>query len=238
MTRIAARRLCSAVAVALVLLIAAAAATAASPPRLSAADRRAIGTTVDRFVKDVVLRENLPAGWELAGPDLRGGTTRAAWISGKGVTVGAFPARGKSFRNAWVGHLVAPGHLEGSLIMQPKPGSRGFDQTAVTLDLRKVNGRWIVDIFYPVAVFRTGSANRGSCGKANCAISGPNDFGPQGSSSAAGNIGGRVGAHSFLLGAVAVIGALLLLPVAIWVRVRRRDSRARAAYEADRQARA
>jgi hypothetical protein len=226
------------VAVALVLPIAAEAAGAASAPRLSATDRRAIGTTVDRFVKDVVLRENLPAGWELAGPDLRGGTTRAAWISGKGVTVAAFPARGKSFRNAWVGHLVAPGHLEGSLIMQPKPGSRGFDQTAVTLDLRKINGRWIVDIFYPVAVFRTGSANRGSCGKANCAISGPNDFGPQGASSAAGNISGRVGAHSFLLGAVAVIGALLLLPVAIWVRVRRRDSRARAAYEADRQARA
>jgi hypothetical protein len=228
---------CSAVAVALVVL-AAAATAAASAPRLSAADRQAIGTTVDRFVKDVVLRENLPAGWELAGPDLRGGTTRAAWISGNGVTVAAFPARGKSFRNAWVGHLVAPGHLEGSLIMQPKPGSHGFDQTAVTLDLRKINGRWIVDIFYPAAVFRTGSANRGSCGQAHCAISGPNDFGPQGSSSAAGNIGGRVGAHSFLLGALAVTGALLLLPVAIWIHVRRRDSRARAAYEADRQARA
>ena len=226
---------------ALVVLVLAFATLAAASPgaaatRMSPADRNAISTVVDRFVKDVVLRENLPEGWTLAGPDLRGGTTRAAWISGKGVTVAAFPARGTSFRNAWTGHLVAPGHFEGSVILRPKAGSRGFDQTAVTVDARKVSGRWVVDAFYSAAVFRSGSQNRGSCGRPNCAISGPADYGPQGASSAAGNTSARVSGYTFLT-VLAAVGVLVVLtPFVIWVRVRRRDSRARAAYEAHNQA--
>ena len=206
-------------------------ASAATP--LTASDRQGIGATLDRFVKDVVLRRDLRDGWELAGPDLRGGTTKSAWIKGTGVTVAAFPARGTSFANAWTGHLVAPGHFVGSMILQPKPGSNA-DQTAVTLDLRKTGGRWIVDLFYSTAVFRSGSAHRGSCGTSDCAISGPADYGPQGSASGGGggNISARVGAHSFLLGALVFLGVLLLIPVGIWTHARRRDNRARAAYEA------
>ena len=226
-----ARRLWTTVAAALVLAVLAGAAPATATPRLSSADREAISTVLDRFVKDVVLRENLREGWDLAGPDLRGGTTRAAWISGKGVTVAAFPARGTSFRNAWVGHLVAPGHLEGSMILQPKAGS-GFDQTAATLDVRRISGRWVVDIFYSAAVFRAGSKNRGSCGRSNCAISGPADYGPQGSASAAGNTTTHVGPHTFLIGMAVAAGLVLLTPFVIWARVKRRDGRARAAYEA------
>jgi hypothetical protein len=220
------------VAGAIVLAISAGAVSAAAATRLSPADREAISAVVDRFVKDVVLRENLREGWDLAGPDLRGGTTRAAWISGKGVTVASFPARGTSFRDAWVGRLVAPGHLEGSLILHPKAGSHGFDQTAVTLDVRKLSGRWVVDIFYSAAVFRSGSKNRGSCGQSNCAISGPADYGPQGSASAAGNTTAHVGAQTFLIGLAVAAVLLLLMPFLIWARVKRRDARARAAYEA------
>ena len=222
-------------AVTTIVAVVTGAAPAAAATRMTPADRTAIGTVLDRFVKDVVLRENLRAGWDLAGPDLRGGTTRAAWIGGRGVTVAAFPARGTSFRNAWVGHLVAPGHFEGSMILQPKAGS-GFDQTAVTVDLRRISGRWVVDIFYSAAVFRAGSKNRGSCGRSNCAISGPADYGPQGSASAAGNARAHVGAHTFLIGTAIVAGFVLLTPFLIWARIRRRDSRARAAYEAHNQA--
>jgi hypothetical protein len=207
---------------------------AAAGPRLDPAERQAIGTTLDRFVKDVVLRRDLRAGWELAGPDLQGGTTRAAWISGKGVTVQAYPARGPSFQNAWTGRLVAPGHFEGSMILQPKAGS-GYDQTAVTLDLRKIAGRWVVDIFYPAAVFRSGSGKRGSCGQANCAISGPADFGPQGAS-AAGNASAHVSGHTFLLVLGGIGVTVLLIPFVIWARIKRRDSRVRAAYEAHNNA--
>jgi hypothetical protein len=215
----------------MVIAVLADAGPTAAATRLGHADREAIATVLDRFVKDVVLRENLREGWDLAGPDLRGGTTRAAWISGKGVTVARFPARGTSFRDAWVGRLVAPGHLEGSMILQPKAQSR-FDQTAVTLDVRKISGRWVVDIFYSAAVFRAGSKNRGSCGQSNCAISGPADYGPQGAASAAGNTTAHVGAHTFLIGMGVAAGLLLLTPFLIWARIKRRDGRARAAYEA------
>ncbi len=221
-----------AVVIGLTTLAGASPAAPATAMQLTPADRAAIGTVLDRFVRDVVLRQNLREGWALAGPDLRGGTTRAAWISGKGVTVAAFPARGTDFRNAWTGHLVAPGHFEGSMILRPKARSRGFDQTAITVDLRRISGRWLVDIFYSAAVFRTGSQNRGSCGRSNCAISGPADYGPQGAASAGGNGTAHVGAHTFLIGSAIVGGLVLLTPFAIWARLRRRDGRARAAYEA------
>jgi hypothetical protein len=233
--RAGAARSRAAILVAVLLTALIAAGPAAPATRMSPADRRAIGTTLDRFVKDVVLRRDLRAGWELAGPDLQGGTTRAAWISGKGVTVAAYPARGSSFNNAWTGRLVAPGHLEGSMVLQPKKGS-GFDQTAVTLDLRRIAGRWVVDIFYPAAVFRTGSGKHGSCGQSNCAISGPSDYGPQGAGSAAGNTSARVSGHTFLLVLGGIGIAVLLTPFVIWARIKRRDSRVRAAYEAHNNA--
>jgi hypothetical protein len=229
------RHLHALAALAIVLAALSGASSAAAATRMSPADRNAISTLMDRFIKDAVLRENLAEGWTLAGPDLRGGTTRAAWISGKGVTVAAFPARGTNFRNAWTGHLVAPGHFEGSVILQPKAGS-AFDQTAVTVDAKRISGRWVVDAFYSAAVFRSGSQNRGSCGRSNCAISGPADYGPQGAASAAGNTSARVSGHTFLT-VLAAIGILLLAtPFVIWARIRRRDRRARAAYEAHNQA--
>jgi hypothetical protein len=207
---------------------------ALAAPRMTASDRQAIGVLLDRFVKDVVLRRDLRAGWELAGPDLRGGTTRAAWLSGKGVTVQAFPARGTDFRNAWVGQLVAPGEAEGSMLLHAKRGHRGVDAIAFTVEVRKISGHWIVDIIYPAALFRFSSGHKGSCAKSSCAITGPADYRPQGASSGAGNSKGRISGRSFEIGLAAIGGLILLTPIAVWVRVKRRDRRAWAAYMSTR----
>jgi hypothetical protein len=198
-------------------------------PRMTPADRAAISTLIDHFVKDAVLRENLPAAWQLAGPDMRGGTTRTAWDAGTGVTVASYPAKGTSFRDAWTGHLVSPTVADLALILHPKPGS-GYDETADTVEVRKIDGRWLVDIFYGTATFRSGSSHRGSCGTANCAISGPGDFGPGGSGSAVGNNNARI--RSFWLWVVlgAIGAAIVLTPVGIWARLKRRERRAWAAY--------
>jgi hypothetical protein len=211
------------------LLAAVLASPAAAAPRMTPVDRQAIGTLVDRFVKDVVLRENLADGWTIAGPDLRGGTTRAAWVAGTGVTVASFPARGTEFRNSWTGHLVSPTHAVLSVILLPKPGS-GDEEAASNVDVRKVNGRWIVDIFYTAAVIRTGSGRRGSCGSTNCAVSGPNDYGPAGGGSPIGNSDARIGAR-WLWIVLALVGALVVgTPAGIWLRLKRRDRRAWADY--------
>ena len=216
-----------------VLVAVVAASPAAAAPRMTPSDRKAIGTLIDRFVKDAVLRENLAAAWNLAGPDLRGGTTRSAWIRGTGVTVQAYPARGNDFSNAWTGQMLGPGHAELSMIMHPKAGSHGYDEVGVSIDVRKIRGRWLVDLFYVSAVIRAGKGHQGSCPESSCAISGPEDYGPAGS--AAGAAVRHGGAHWFLIGLAALGGLVVLTPLAIWARVKRRDRRAWAAYTSARR---
>ena len=84
-------RVALAVACAAVLgLLAAAPAPGADSP-IPATDHAAIGVLIDHFVKDVVKRQDLAAGWLLADHNLRAATTRAAWIRGTGVSVPSFP---------------------------------------------------------------------------------------------------------------------------------------------------
>lgn len=204
-------------------------AGAAAAPRMTPADRTAISNLVDRFVKDVVLRRDLADGWKIAGPDLRGGTTRAAWVAGTGVTVEPFPAQGDDFHDAWTGRLVSPTEAQLTVILHPKPGS-GYDQTAANVDVRKVRGRWLVDIFYSAAVFRTGTGKHGSCGTANCAVSGPGDYGPAGGGTALGNSQARIGAQWLWIALAAVAALVVGVLVAIYIRVKLRDRRAWRAY--------
>lgn len=213
----------------LALAPAVARASAAASAPLSAADRRAIGVLVDRFVKTAVRREDLAAAWQLIGPDLRGGTTRRAWIAGTGVTVPTYPAQGNDFRHAWTVDSAEPGHAELSLILHPKPGS-GYDETAAKLDVRKLGGRWVVDLFYSSAEIRTGSGHRGSCGTPDCAISGPGDFGPVGSGPVYRS--SRIAGHWLVAGLIAVGAAIVLSLLGIWLRLRWRDRRAWADYHA------
>lgn len=226
---------CAAVALGTVVLLAAGVAAPAAAGGMPAADRAAIGRTVDRFVKDVVLRHDLADGWSIAGPQVRGGTTRSAWVDGTGVTVEEFPARGTDFTRAWTGQLVGPGDAVLAMVLQPRPHTAAWE-TAFTVDVRKVRGRWLVDAFYPAATIRSTKDHQGSCGRDNCAISGPADFGPPaGDSVATGATQGHVGTRSFLL-ALAGVGALVVLaPLGVWVRLRRRNRRATAAYLAARR---
>lgn len=204
---------------ALVVLVAGAStARAEATARMSPADRRAIGTLLNHFIKDAVRREDLAAGWELAGRDLRGGTTRAAWVAGTGVTVPYFPAQGTDFQDDWTGRLVAPGHAELSVILHPAPGHPGYEETAAAVDVRKVNGTWLVDLFYSAAVFH----QRG--------ISGPADFTAPGSSAGTGSASSRI-AGAWLIASLAAAGSLaVLLPAGFWVSTKRRDRRARRAF--------
>jgi hypothetical protein len=210
------------VVLALLALIVVAAGASAARAQATApmrpADRKAISTLLNNFIKDAVRREDLAAGWELAGRDLRGGTTRAAWVAGTGVTVPYYPVAGTDFRNDWTGHLVAPGHAELSVILHPAPGHPGYEETAAAVDVRKVNGTWLVDLFYSAAVFH----KRG--------ISGPADFAAPGSSAGTGSASSRI-AGAWLIAGLAAAGSLaILLPAGFWVTAKRRDRRARQAF--------
>src|SRR5581483_287818 len=209
----------------------AAGALAAGAPAapLTSADKQAIGAVVDTFIKDAVRRDDLAASWRLAGPNLRGGTTRKAWTDGSGVTVPYFPAAGDDFTHAWTGHLTQPGHAELTVILHPKDGS-GYDQTAATVDLKKIRGRWLVDLFYAAATFRPSAGHTGSCASSSCSISGPNDFLPGASVPAAADGQRKVGPRTLLTVLLAVAAGLLIVPVTIWLRLRLRTRKAWAAY--------
>ena len=200
-------------------LLAAAPAPAADSP-IPAADHAAIGVLIDHFVKDVVKRQDLAAGWLLADHHLRAATTRAAWIRGTGVSVPSFPARGTNFRNAWTGKLVSPDRAILALMLFPAKGHKDAEQTAMTVDVRRVGGRWFVDELYTAATF-------GSYG-----VKGPADYGPGGGKAlAAGN--SQRPQRLWLYGVLLAVGSLVVgVPAGFFVAAKRRDRRAYRAYVA------
>jgi hypothetical protein len=210
--------LATACSVAIGLLAVAPAAAADSP--IPAADHAAIGVLIDHFVKDVVKRQDLAAGWLLADHNLRAGTTRAAWIQGTGVSVPSFPARGADFHNAWTGTLVSPGRAILALMLFPAKGHKDTEQTAMTVDVRRVGGRWVVDELYTSATF-------GSYG-----VKGPADYGPAGNKALA--VGSsQLAQRLWLYGVLLGVGALVVgVPAGFFVAAKRRDRRAYRAYVA------
>lgn len=198
---------------------------------MTPATHRDISKLIDNFIRDVVASRNLPAGWALAGPDLRGGTTRAAWDRGKGVTVQRFShVLGTYFGNAWdLEKLDSPGHAE--LTVNVRIGGKYPQVVAEPTVVEKVHGRWVVDTMYTAGIFR--STGRGSCAKASCRVTGVNDFGV-----AAGSSSREIGITSperaqWMWVVLGSVGGLLLLTLgSLLFYTRIRDRRAMRAFEA------
>ena len=118
--------------------------------RLSRADRRAIDRTLQRFVVDAMGRRDLASAYRLSSPALRGGLTLDQWTAGR-IPVYPYTARPGSSRG-WElrfreGSLAA---LEVFLY----PGRRESNgPITVAVDMRKIDGRWLVDGVAPTAVF-------------------------------------------------------------------------------------
>lgn len=207
------------VAVAAAALLAAPLAAGAGPAKLSPQDRQAIGVLVDRFVKDAVRREDLPAAWKLLGPGLSGGTTRKAWANGTGVTVEYYPVRGTDFRTAWTADVVAPGDVDLAFMFHADAKHPKMPQTAFKAEVVKRDGRWVVNGFYPAATFFGGGH-----------VEGPADFGPGAAAAAVQGPGSSSGARWLAIFGAAVGALVVGVPLAIWLRMKRRDRRAYAAY--------
>jgi hypothetical protein len=117
---------------------------------LGRADRRAIDTTLARFVEDAMGRRDLASAYRLSTPSLRGGLTLRQWTSGA-IPVYPYTARAGSTRG-WElrfreGDLAA---LE--VFLQPAP-AESTGPITVSVDMRRIDGRWLVDAVAPTAVF-------------------------------------------------------------------------------------
>jgi hypothetical protein len=125
--------------------------THAQRVRLSPADRRAILRTLDRFVPAAVRREDPAAAYDLVTPSMRRGTTRAQWARGR-IPVYPYPARGTQF-SGWGSLESYQNAVSLDLYLQPQAGHADTGPIVAGVALKRINGRWLVDSFYPKQVF-------------------------------------------------------------------------------------
>ena len=199
----------------LAALVVAPSGSASNTP-LTAATRRAINATLDRFVPEAVERQDPAAAWALAGPGLRAGTTRADWAAGR-LPVYPFQARGRTF-HGWTPSYTSPGQVGFDLLLQPRRGAK-TGIIAFTVVMRLVRGRWLVDYWVPVATYAPSGAKP--------QIVGPGDLvAPSERGSSAGPHGRLTAVWILVPLAVISLAAVLAIGFAILGWRRRRATRA------------
>ncbi len=105
-----------------------------------------------RFIQTAVAREHLDEAWTLVGPNLRGGLTRAEWVTGENPVV-PYPIDELEVAPYKIdASYTKSALLEVALVPRKNAGVRA---QVFFLQLRKVgeagNGRWVVDNWVPRA---------------------------------------------------------------------------------------
>jgi len=116
---------------------------------VSPADRRAINHTLDRFIPAGVARKSPATAWSLAGPELKAGTTLAAWKAGNSP-IPYYPVLERTF-HTWRTIDVGPRYVIFNLLVHAQPtahlGSYVFSGEVV-----KHGDRWLVNRIYTIAI--------------------------------------------------------------------------------------
>lgn len=105
-----------------------------------------------RFIQTAVARENLEEAWELVGPNLRGGLSRARWITGNNPVV-PYPIDALDVAPYKVDASYATSALL-EVALLPRDGA-GVRAQVFFLELRLIDRgpgrRWVVDNWVPRA---------------------------------------------------------------------------------------
>jgi hypothetical protein len=110
----------------------------------TAADRRAAHRILARFVRTAVARCDVGASWDLAGPSLRAGMSRAEWRKGD-IPVVPYPAA-RHGQGSWdVVKYSYRKRVGLEVMLFPKPRSGYAMATAETELVRGRDARWRVD---------------------------------------------------------------------------------------------
>lgn len=121
------------------------------PVRLTRADRKLVNETIDVLMNAGVKRQDPSAVYEIATPQLRSQATKTEWRRG-GIPVYPYPALGKRF-HGWTINYSQRNHLNVDLLVMPSRNRATLGPVALTLDLRKIRNKWLVDGVFPVATF-------------------------------------------------------------------------------------
>jgi hypothetical protein len=119
--------------------------------RLTRADRKQVNETIDVLINAGVKRRNPAAVYRYASPGLRRQATRAEWRNGD-IPIYPYPAKGEKF-HGWTVNYSHRNHLNVDLLVMPSRDRARLGPVALTLDLRKIRSRWLVDGIFPVATF-------------------------------------------------------------------------------------
>lgn len=217
----------------------AAAAPALAEPHLTRAQDKEISALVNRFIHDIVLRENLPDGWRISGPEMRGGITKKDWYAGHELPVQRLRVIGDEWSHAWYATYPASGPVQDevglsvSLRVGRGENAEVWDEEMV---LVRRHGTWLVNALYTNAIFRLGHKKHGSCVTSDCKTTGLNDFVPASGTRGGGGGAPMLGMEWFwvIVGAVVGVPLTALLGWALYGRFR--DRRAWAEYLATRRA--
>jgi len=173
--------------------------------RLTPAVRRQIDAVLDRFLPAAMERKDEAAGWALAGPEMKSGSTLAGWRKGN-TPVPYYQAREKTF-HAWQKIDVGRDYVIFNLLVHPAKGST-LAPYVFSGEVVRQHGRWLVNRLYTIAIMnKTTKAHP-------TAEVGPADF-------AAGSSPGSSGppdtsAHkSRILPVLALLAAIVLVPLSI-----------------------
>jgi hypothetical protein len=121
------------------------------PVPLTRADRKLVNESVDVLMNAGVKRQNPAAVYEVATPQLRSQATAAEWRRGD-IPVYPYPALGKKF-HGWTINFSHRNHLNVDLLVMPSRDRAKLGPVALTLELRKIRKRWLVDGIFPIATF-------------------------------------------------------------------------------------
>lgn len=196
------------------------------PVRLTRADRKLVNESIDVLVNAGVKRQNPSAVYEVATPLLRSQATRAEWRRGN-IPVYPYPALGKTF-HGWTINYSHRNRLNVDLLVMPSRNRATLGPVALTLELRKIRKRWLVDGIFPVATFAPipPQGNRGPVISTYDLVPAAADARPTGARS-------RLSYAYFVLPAV-IIGGGIAFVVGFFVWRAVRDRRAHRRYLAQR----
>ena len=187
-------------------------ASAQRKMKLTAADRRQIDDVLDRFLPAAMERKDETLAWQLAGPELKSGSTLADWRKGNSP-VPYYPARETTFHH-WASEDVGEDYVIFNLLVHPAKRST-LAPYVFSGEVVKAHGSWLVNRLYTIAIMNKTTK------KHPMAEVGPADFAAGGSPGSSGPP--ETTTHSsHILPVLALFAAILSIPLGIgFVALRR-----------------
>ncbi len=118
--------------------------------KLTPSARREVTAALDTFIRTGVAGRHPAAAWDLTTDALHVSSSRADWAKGE-TPFWRFPARGSHF-SGWVLKYSYAGDVGLDIFLQPKPRAKTAP-IAFRAEFKRVGGTWLVEAWQPVAMF-------------------------------------------------------------------------------------